>query len=201
MLVSNERQRKSVLPMKFKLTAAKLEKIGRHRPRLRAALEAKFGTGGEIDEKEFSALLLAMTEPVSATPHPHPDPSVAGAAASAIPIGELKPGQTAIRLRPASDALEPRAPSALAARSQKSQDGQWLMVDRQSALIASKSARRMGWGDALHRIAGPIGRALSWPCLKGDGTTDLKPGSPCANAKDKLDQIKFPDALAKLLGQ
>ena len=42
-----------------------------------------------------------------------------------------------------------------------------------------------GLGDAIHAVAGPIGRAIHWPCLKGDGTTDLKPNSPC----DKLRNI------------
>ena len=41
-------------------------------------------------------------------------------------------------------------------------------------------------GDAVHRLAGPIGRALHWPCLKGDGTTDLKAGSPCDKMRKML---------------
>ncbi len=44
-------------------------------------------------------------------------------------------------------------------------------------------------GDLLHKVAGPIGRAVGWPCLKGDGTTDLKPGSPCERARRTLNEI------------
>jgi hypothetical protein len=44
----------------------------------------------------------------------------------------------------------------------------------------------LGLGDAIHAIAGPIGRTIHWPCLKGDGTTDLNPGSPCEGARRRL---------------
>jgi hypothetical protein len=44
-------------------------------------------------------------------------------------------------------------------------------------------------GDAIHAIAGPIGRALRWPCMKGDGTIDLKPGSPCDRARNGLNNV------------
>ncbi|MGD0813362.1 MAG: hypothetical protein ABSA83_07140 [Verrucomicrobiota bacterium] len=44
-------------------------------------------------------------------------------------------------------------------------------------------------GDAVHRIAGPIGRAIHWPCMKGDGTTDLKPGSPCDRVRITLNKL------------
>ena len=43
-----------------------------------------------------------------------------------------------------------------------------------------------GLGDALHSVLGPIGRRIKWPCMKGDGTIDLKPGSPCAKRVQKL---------------
>jgi hypothetical protein len=46
----------------------------------------------------------------------------------------------------------------------------------------------MQLGDKLHAVAGPIGRAIKWPCMKGDGTTSLKPGSPCARLRDKLNR-------------
>ena len=46
-----------------------------------------------------------------------------------------------------------------------------------------------GLGDRVHAIAGPIGRAIGWPCLKGDGSTDLKPGSPCDRARNFLNKI------------
>jgi hypothetical protein len=51
------------------------------------------------------------------------------------------------------------------------------------------AAQKRGLGDCVHRIAGPIGRALKWPCLKGNGTTDLKPGSPCDKLKNALNKI------------
>jgi hypothetical protein len=43
-----------------------------------------------------------------------------------------------------------------------------------------------GLGDKVHAVAGVIGAATAWPCMKGDGTTDLKPGSPCDRAKNFL---------------
>ena len=46
-----------------------------------------------------------------------------------------------------------------------------------------------GLGDAIHKVAGPIGRAIKWPCMKGDGTTDLKPGSPCDRARKLLNKL------------
>jgi hypothetical protein len=48
-----------------------------------------------------------------------------------------------------------------------------------------------GLGDLVHKVAGPIGRAIGWPCLKGDGTTDLKPGSPCESARRTLNKIEI----------
>lgn len=54
------------------------------------------------------------------------------------------------------------------------------------------SPRRKGLGDAIHKVAGPIGRAVRWPCLKGDGTTELKPGSPCDRARNALNRITAP---------
>jgi hypothetical protein len=53
----------------------------------------------------------------------------------------------------------------------------------------AKLASRVGLGDAIHAVAGPIGRAINWPCMKGDGTTNLRPGSPCAKLRDKLNRI------------
>ena len=46
-----------------------------------------------------------------------------------------------------------------------------------------------GLGDAFHRVLGPIGRATHWPCMKGDGTTDLIPGSPCEKLRQKLNKL------------
>jgi hypothetical protein len=59
-------------------------------------------------------------------------------------------------------------------------------------LAAQKKAveeRKMGFGDRAHQVLGPIGRAIHWPCLKGDGTTDLKPGSPCDKLRQKLNAL------------
>jgi hypothetical protein len=46
-----------------------------------------------------------------------------------------------------------------------------------------------GLGDKLHSVLGPIGRAIHWPCMAADGTTNLKPGSPCDNARKALNNI------------
>jgi hypothetical protein len=49
--------------------------------------------------------------------------------------------------------------------------------------------KKFGLGDAIHKVAGPIGRVINWPCMKSDGSTDLKPGSPCARVRDTLNRI------------
>lgn len=56
-------------------------------------------------------------------------------------------------------------------------------------LRAKPPQPRFKLGDALHKVAGPIGRAINWPCMKGDGTTDLKPGSPCERLRDSLNRM------------
>ena len=49
-----------------------------------------------------------------------------------------------------------------------------------------------GLGDLVHAIAGPIGQALHWPCNQ-PGSADLKPGSPCDQARKKLNAaLPFP---------
>jgi hypothetical protein len=53
-----------------------------------------------------------------------------------------------------------------------------------------RGGARAALGDIIHKIAGPIGRAVRWPCLKGDGTTELKPGSPCDRARRALNIVK-----------
>jgi hypothetical protein len=89
---------------------------------------------------------------------------------------------------------------------QASPDGLWIIFDddahRQirrefnptpSGVLSSSGKGEgrgsAGLGDLIHKVAGPIGRALRWPCMKGDGTTDLKPGSPCARARRVLNTI------------
>lgn len=44
-------------------------------------------------------------------------------------------------------------------------------------------------GDAIHKVAGPVGRAIKWPCMKGDGTINLKAGSPCDRARKLLNKL------------
>jgi hypothetical protein len=46
-----------------------------------------------------------------------------------------------------------------------------------------------GLGDKLHRVLGPIGRAIHWPCMKGDGTTDLKPATLCFYLRQTFNKI------------
>jgi len=53
----------------------------------------------------------------------------------------------------------------------------------------AKLDSRLGLGDIIHAVAGPIGRAIKWPCNKGDGTIDLRPESPCAKLRDRLNRI------------
>lgn len=55
--------------------------------------------------------------------------------------------------------------------------------------IKIRNEFRLGLGDRLHKIAGPVGKAIHWPCLKGDGTMDLKPGSPCDKARKLLNKL------------
>jgi hypothetical protein len=56
---------------------------------------------------------------------------------------------------------------------------------RQPSIASAKE----GLGDRLHKVLGPIGRAIGWPCLKGDGTIDLKPGSPCDKTRELLNKL------------
>ena len=47
----------------------------------------------------------------------------------------------------------------------------------------------IGLGDKVHRVLGPVGALIRWPCMKGDGTIDLKPGSPCDNGRTFLNEL------------
>ena len=58
----------------------------------------------------------------------------------------------------------------------------WLKIRREF---------KLGLGDAIHAIAGPIGRALRWPCMKGDGSLELKPGSPCERARNGMNGVSI----------
>jgi hypothetical protein len=57
--------------------------------------------------------------------------------------------------------------------------------------FVDESLTRVGLGDLIHKFAGPVGRAIHWPCMKGNGSTDLKPGSPCAKARELANRVKF----------
>jgi hypothetical protein len=50
-----------------------------------------------------------------------------------------------------------------------------------------------GLGDLVHGIAGPIGKAIHWPCNKRDAsgnvTTELREGSPCAKTRQALNAL------------
>jgi hypothetical protein len=45
----------------------------------------------------------------------------------------------------------------------------------------------LGLGDVVHAVAGPIGKAVHWPCVD-QATGNLKPGSPCARARTWLNK-------------
>jgi hypothetical protein len=71
------------------------------------------------------------------------------------------------------------------------EDGENQLVEFTAEQMADLRERfpKPGLGDRIHAIAGPIGRKIGWPCMKGDGTTELKPGSPCAKARKALNKI------------
>lgn len=48
-----------------------------------------------------------------------------------------------------------------------------------------------GIGDRVHEKLGPIGQKINWPCMKGDGTTNLKPISLCNFFRITLNKIKL----------
>ena len=57
--------------------------------------------------------------------------------------------------------------------------------------FVNQTAHKIGLGDLIHKIAGPIGRRIHWPCMKGDGTIDLKPNSPCAKARNLANKVRI----------
>jgi hypothetical protein len=72
--------------------------------------------------------------------------------------------------------------------------GKEFALMKKPAVVVPQSAPKPaipagGLGDAIHKVAGPIGRAIKWPCMKGDGTTDLKPDSPCDRARKLLNKL------------
>ena len=52
-----------------------------------------------------------------------------------------------------------------------------------------------GLGDLVHRVAGPIGKALHYPCNERDAdgkpTAELRPGSPCDRARSALNRVRI----------
>ena len=61
--------------------------------------------------------------------------------------------------------------------------------------IIRNSVATEGLGDLVHKVAGPIGKAIHWPCNErdaaGNPTTNLRPGSPCAKARQLLNKIQL----------
>ena len=55
----------------------------------------------------------------------------------------------------------------------------WLEFSDVDHEFIRENYNTKGIGDKAHEVLGPIGKVIHWPCMKGDGTTDLKPGSPC----------------------
>jgi hypothetical protein len=88
-----------------------------------------------------------------------------------------------------------------------SRDGQWMIFNdaahtkirhqfnpradssHLSRRVPLRHHIKIGLGDALHAKLGPIGRAIGWPCMKGDGTIDLKPNSLCARLRRAANKI------------
>ena len=107
------------------------------------------------------------------------------------------------RIEHLHDVAKERKPGYLEACQREgilSADGRWVHFDdevhaglRQQYNPApptiSLFPREMGLGDLVHKVAGPIGRAMRWPCMKGDGTMELKPGSPCDRARRALNVL------------
>jgi hypothetical protein len=67
---------------------------------------------------------------------------------------------------------------------------QWSKIRAETNRFRSKG----GLGDLVHKVAGPIGQAIHWPCNERDAagnvTAALRPGSPCAKARALLNKIK-----------
>lgn len=66
--------------------------------------------------------------------------------------------------------------------------------------IPAAARSRLPLGDMIHAVAGPIAKALKLPCVE-NGTTILKPNSPCAKRQQRGNEIgdKIVSAVNKLL--
>jgi hypothetical protein len=64
-----------------------------------------------------------------------------------------------------------------------------------------KIIRPPGLGDVVHKIAGPLGRALGMPCFDANGK--LIPGSDCDKRRESLNAApaKIASILKKITGQ
>ena len=64
----------------------------------------------------------------------------------------------------------------------------------QSHVLPLSKSSKTGLGDAIHRVAAPIGQLIHWPCMKRDAsgavTQDLRPNSPCAKIRRGLNVVK-----------
>ena len=76
--------------------------------------------------------------------------------------------------------------------------GEILRFDPKAWLMLREEFRQKGVGDVVHKFAGPVGRALGVPCLQ-KGTTNLIPGKPCANLRDRLNAIPVPEFVDRAL--
>lgn len=53
--------------------------------------------------------------------------------------------------------------------------------------VAPQKGKGLRLGDKLEKLFKPIARALKLPCL--DANADLKPESPCAKRRDRLNEL------------
>ena len=78
-----------------------------------------------------------------------------------------------------------------------SNDGQWIKVtvEQWISTMIPQPSQKTGLGDLVHKVAGPIGQAIHWPCnerdSQGNVTTNLRPNSPCAKAREMLNKVKI----------
>ena len=94
-------------------------------------------------------------------------------------------------------ALPPGFTAACKAAGILSQDGQWVTLteDQWGAIAFAQPSQKTGLGDLVHKVAGAIGQAIHWPCnerdSQGNVTTNLRPNSPCAKAREMLNKVKI----------
>ncbi len=89
--------------------------------------------------------------------------------------------------------------AALEAAGTVEPDGVWLRVG--AAELEAVKQRfgvdtcQPGLGDLVHSVAGPVGKLLHWPCNErlpdGTVTAELRPGSPCAKMRERLNSVRL----------